>query len=280
MPDLFHLLSDPMQYPFMVRGLVAVVLVGVVCAVVGTFVVLRGLAFLGDALAHAILPGVAVGYLVHGGDRGPLFWWALGAAGMTSAGVGWLGRRGALREDAAIGVVFSGMFALGVALISTMRSYAVDLTHLLFGNVLAVGPGDLWRIGLLGGGVVLLVLAFFKELVVVSFDPVFATTLRLPVRLLHYLLLLLMAVSVVVALQTIGVGLMMALLVTPPATAMLLTRRVSRVAALAALLAALAGVIGLYLSYYIGLAPGAAVVLVCTGFFLIALAATGGRRVA
>jgi manganese/iron transport system permease protein len=278
MADLYHLLADPLRYPFMIHGLVAVLMVGVVCAVVGTFVVLRGLTFLGDALAHAILPGVAVGYLVHGGARGPLFWWALGTASLTSFGVGLLSRRGAIREDAAIGVVFSGMLALGIALISTLRNYAVDLTHLLFGNVLAVGPDDLLRIGLLGGLVVILLLAFYKELVVLAFDPILAATLRLPVRFLHYLLLFLMAVSVVVALQTVGIGLMMALLVTPPATALLISRRVGRVMVLAALLSASAGVIGLYLSYYFGLAPGAAVVLVCTAFFLIVLVATAGRR--
>ncbi len=280
MAELWAGLVDPLRYPFMQHGLLAVLLVGTVCAVVGTFVVLRGLTFLGDALAHAILPGVAVGYLVHGGARGPLFWWALGTASLTSFGIGLLSRRGALREDVAIGIVFSGMLALGVALISTLRSYAVDLTHLLFGNVLAVGPDDLVRIGLLGGGVIVAVLAFRKELVVLAFDPVLAATLRLPVRFLHYLLLFLMAVSVVVALQTIGVGLMMALLVTPPATALLLTRRVGRVMAVAAALSALSGVSGLYLSYYLGVAPGAAVVLVCTLLFVITFVATHRRRAA
>lgn len=280
MADLFELLAEPLRYPFMQTGLGAVVLVGIVCAVVGTFVVLRGLAFLGDALAHAILPGVAIGYVLHAGARGPMFWWALGAASLTSLGVGALTRRAAVREDAAIGVVFSGMFALGVAIISSMRNYATDLTHLLFGNVLAVTGGDLLRIGLLGGMVVLLLFAFHKELVVMAFDPVLAATLRLPVRFLHYLLLFLMAVSVVVALQAVGVGLMMALLVTPVSTALLVTRRVVRATALAALLAALSGVIGLYFSYYFGLAPGAAVVLVCTLFFLVAFVATHRRRVA
>ena len=278
MAELWHLLADPLRFPFMVHALIAVILVGLVCAAVGTFVVLRGLTFLGDALAHALLPGVAVGYLVHGGGRGPLFWWALGTAGLASLGVGWLGRRGAVREDAAIGIVFSGMLALGVALISTLRNYAVDLTHLLFGNVLAVAPSDLWRIGLLGGLVLLLLLAFYKELVVASFDPVLAATLRLPARFLHYLLLFLMAVSVVVSLQTVGVGLMMALLVTPASTALLISRRLGRAIGLAALISVLSGVCGLYLSYYLGVAPGAAVVLVCTACFLVTLAVTAGRR--
>ena len=267
-----ELLLDPLQYPFMVHGLLAVLMVGAVCAVVGTFVVLRGMAFLGDALAHAILPGVAAGYLLHGGARGPIFWWALAAAGLTSVGVGALSRRERVREDAAIGILFSGMFALGIALISTLRSYAADLSHLLFGNVLAVTPADLQRLAVLGGLVLVVVLALYKEFVVLAFDPILAATLRLPVRLLHHLLLLLMAVAVVAALQTVGVGLMVALLVTPPATALLLTRRVHRVMLLAVLFAAVSGATGLYLSYYFGMASGAAVVLVATALFLLTLA--------
>lgn len=278
MTRLCDVLLDPLKLPFMQQGMLAAVLVAIICAVVGTFVVLRGMTFLGDALAHAVLPGAAVGYLVHGGARGPLFWWALGAAIFTSVGVGAVSRTARLKEDAAIGIIFSGMFALGIALISTMRSYAVDLTHMLFGNVLAVTTSDLWLIGIAGSIVIAVIAGLFKEFLVLSFDPVLAATLRLPVALLNNALLVLMAVCVVVSLQTVGVGLMMALLVTPASTALLITRRVGRVMLLAAALAAAAGVIGLYLSYYLGLAPGAAVVLVCTAFFLIAFASTHRRR--
>ncbi|MBC7093727.1 metal ABC transporter permease [Candidatus Bipolaricaulota bacterium] len=264
-------LLAPFAYPFMVRGLVAAVAVGAVCAVVGTYVVLRGMAFFGDALAHSILPGVAVGYLVHRGARGPLLAWALGTAVLTALGIGAVSKRGELKEDTAIGIVFAGMFALGIALISTVRGYAVDLTHFLFGNVLAVSPGDLWLTLGMGGAVILTVVAFYKEFLVISFDPTFAATLRLRTGAFRYLLLVLIALTVVISLKTVGVALVLAMLVTPAATAYLLARRLPRMMALAAAVGALSGVAGLYLSFYAGIASGAAIVLVATALFLIAL---------
>jgi manganese/iron transport system permease protein len=271
MEGLIELIVGPMSYPFMMRGLLAVVMVGVVCATVGTYVVLRGMAFFGDALAHAILPGVAVGYLVSGGARGSVFWWGLGTAVLTAVGIGAVGKGAQVKEDTAIGIIFAGMFALGIALISTTRSYAVDLAHFLFGDVLGVSRGDLWLTGVLGGMVLLTVLAFYKEFLVLSFDPVLAVTLRLPSSVLHYLLLVLIALTIVVSLQTVGVALMVAMLVTPAATAYLLTHRLPAMMALAACVGALSGVVGLYLSFYVSVASGAAIVLVCTAFFLLAL---------
>jgi manganese/iron transport system permease protein len=262
----------PLAYPFMVRGLWAALLVGTVCAVVGTYVVLRGMAFLGDALSHSILPGVAVGYLLGGGARAPLFWWSLAAAIVAALGIGTVSRRAHLREDAAIGIIFAGMFALGIALISLSRTYAVDLAHFLFGDVLGVTAHDLWLTAGFGGAVLLLVVLFYKEFLILSFDPILATTLRLPVRTLYHLLLIMTAVAIVVSLQTVGVAMVIALLVTPPATAGLFTRRLPRMMALAAAIGSGSGVAGLYLSYYFGMASGAAIVLVCTGVFLLALA--------
>lgn len=271
MSGLIDLVVAPMSYPFMIRGLVAVVMVGIVCATVGTYVVLRGMAFFGDALAHAILPGVAVGYLVSGGGRGPVFWWGLGTAVLTAIGIGAIGQGAQVKEDTAIGIIFAGMFALGIALISTVRSYAVDLAHFLFGDVLGVSQGDLWLTGILGGVVLLTILVLYKEFLVLSFDPVLAVTLRLPSTLLHYLLLVLIAITIVVSLQTVGVALMVAMLVTPAATAYLLTHRLPIMMVLSALVGALSGIVGLYLSYYVSVASGAAIVLVCTAFFLLAL---------
>ena len=271
MDTVIELVVGPLRYPFMIRGLVAVVMVGVVCATVGTYVVLRGMAFFGDALAHAILPGVAVGYLVSGGARGPVFWWGLGTAVLTALGIGAVGKGAQVKEDTAIGVVFAGMFALGIALISTVRSYAVDLAHFLFGDVLGVSRGDLWLTGVLGGVVLLTVLVFYKEFLVISFDPVLAVTLRLPSTVLHYLLLVLIALAIVVSLQTVGVALMVAMLVTPAATAYLLTRRLPTMMVLAASIGALSSIVGLYLSYHVSVASGAAIVLVCTACFLLAL---------
>ncbi|MBU0704574.1 MAG: metal ABC transporter permease [Chloroflexi bacterium] len=271
MDSLIGFFADPMSYPFMMRGLLAVVMVGIVCATVGTYVVLRGMAFFGDALAHAILPGVAVGYLVSGGARGPVFWWGMGTAILTAIGIGAVSKGAQVKEDTAIGIIFAGMFALGIVLISTARSYAVDLAHFLFGDVLGVSRGDLWLMGILGGVVLLTILALYKEFLVLSFDPVLAVTLRLPSTLLHYLLLVLVALTIVISLQTVGVALMVAMLVTPAATAYLLARRLPAMMALAAFIGALSGVVGLYLSYYVSVASGAAIVLVCTAFFLLAL---------
>lgn len=264
---MINFLIEPLQYAFMVRGLIAAFLVGIVCAVVGTYVVLRGMAFFGDALAHAILPGIAVGYLVGGGAREPLFWWALVAAILSSLGIGAISRSTTIKEDTAIGIIFAGTFALGVALISTVRSYTVDLAHFLFGDVLGVRSGDLWLILIFGGMVVLTIIAFYKEFMVMSFDPILAATLRLPVRFLDILLMILIAVTIVVSLQTVGVALMVAMLVTPAASAYLLTKRLPVMMALAAIIAALSGVIGLYLSFYLSIASGSAIVLTCTAIF-------------
>ena len=270
MITLIDFLTTPLQYEFMMRGMIAAVLVGIICAVVGTFVVLRGMAFFGDALAHTILPGIALGYLVSGGAREPLFWWALGTAVVASLGIGAISKNSQIKEDTAIGIIFAGMFALGIALISTVRSYAVDLSHFLFGDVLSVSTQSLWLILLFGGIVLFTIFAFYKEFTTLSFDPILAATLRLPVDLLNNLLLVLIAVTVAVSLQTVGVALMVAMLVTPAATAYLLTNRLPKMMLLAAIFASFSGVIGLYLSYYLSIASGAAIVLTATFFFILA----------
>lgn len=269
-------LLTPLQYEFMQRGMIAAILVGIVCAVVGTYIVLRGMAFFGDALAHTILPGIALGYLISGGAREVLFWWALGTAVLAALGIGAISKNSQIKEDTAIGIIFAGMFALGIAMISTVRSYAVDLSHFLFGDVLSVSPSNLRLILIFGGIILLTVFAFYKEFMTLSFDPVLAATLRLPVTLLNNLLLILIAAAVAVSLQTVGVALMVAMLVTPAATAYLLTHRLSRMMALAALFASLSGMIGLYLSYYLSIASGAAIVLTATLFFLLAF---GWKRI-
>ncbi len=266
MADVVELLLQPLRYPFMVRGLLASVMVGSLCAVVGTYVVLRGMAFFGDALAHAILPGVAIAYLLEIN----LFWGALAMGLLTAVGIGYLSQRGQVKEDTAIGVIFAACFALGVALLSTVQTYSVDLTHILFGNVLGVSDTDLWLTAGLGLVALLTVFLLYKELLVISFDPILAATLRLPLNVLHYLLLVLIALTVVVSLQTVGVALMVAMLVTPAATAYLLTRRLWHMMIVGAAIGAVSSVAGLYLSFYINVASGAAVVLVCTAFFVLA----------
>lgn len=259
-------LLDPLGYAFIQRGLLAALLVGVVCAVIGCFVVLRSMAYLGDALAHAILPGVAVAYLL----GGSLTLGALVAAVLVALGIGALSRQGTIKEDTAIGILFAAALSLGVALISSIRSYAVDLSHILFGNVLGVSQTDLWITAGLGALILAVVIVLYKPFMVISFDPVLAATLRLPRELLRNLLLVLLALTIVVSLQTVGVGLVAAMLVTPAATAYLLARRLPAMMALAALFGALSSVIGMYASYYLNVASGAAIVLVATAFFLLA----------
>ncbi len=269
---MLDFIITPFEYAFMLRALAAALIVGTVSAVIGTYVVLRGLAFFGDALSHSILPGVAVGYLIQGGDRGAVFWWALGTAIVTSLAIGNISKNTKIREDTAIGILFAGMFALGIALISTVQGYTVDLTHFLFGDVLGVGETDLVRMAVFGALVLLAVFAFYKEFLVLSFDPTLAATLRLPMKTLDYLLFILIAITIVVSLQTVGVALMIAMLITPAATASLLTNRLPVMMGLAAIISALSSIIGLYLSYYLNIASGSAIVLTATVVFLVVFA--------
>ncbi len=260
------LLLAPLQYPFMLRALLASTIVGVLCAVMGTYVVLRGMAFLGDALAHAILPGVAIAYLLHGN----LLVGAAVAAVVIALGIGLFSKEGAIREDTAIGILFAAALSLGIALISSIRTYAVDLSHILFGNVLGVSSLDLWLTAALGLVILLTVFVLFKPFLVITFDPVLAATLRLPAALLRNLMLVLLALTVVVSLQTVGVGLAAAMLVTPAATAYLLTRRLLSMMLISAALGALSSIVGLYLSYYVNIVSGSAIVLTATALFLVA----------
>jgi manganese/iron transport system permease protein len=251
----------------------AAIIVGVVCSVLGTYVVLRGMAFFGDALAHTILPGVVVAFIL----GWPLALGALIMGLLTAFGIGALTSRGVLKEDTAIGVIFAGFFALGVAMLSGRVNYTVDLAHFLFGNLLGVSVADLWLTLILGGVVLLTIVLFYKEFLVISFDPVLATTLRLPTRFLHYLLLVLIAVTIVVALQVVGIALMLAMLVTPAAAASLLTRRLPTMMLVAAIFGALSGVAGVYASYYLNIASGPAVVLVATAIFIVVFLFAPGR---
>jgi manganese/iron transport system permease protein len=271
--DLIHWLLDPLAYPFMGRALVASLIVGVLCPVIGTYIILQGMAFFGDALSHAILPGVVVAFLLNW----PLSVGALIVGVLAAVGIGLLSERGEIREDTAIGIVFAGSFALGIAMISTVRRYAVDLTHILFGNVLGIANRDLWLVGVLGLLILLTVIVLYKEFLVLAFDPTLAVVLRLPARFLRYLLLVLIALTIVVSLQTVGIALMLAMLVTPAAAAQLLTRRLPTMMLVAAGIGAFSNVTGLYLSFYYNVASGPAMVLTATAIFLIVFLFRPGR---
>jgi len=270
---MFDWLIDPLSYSFILRALIAAVVVGIVGSVLGTYVILRGMAFFGDALAHTILPGVVLAFLF----GWPLAVGALIMGVITAVGIGALSNQGVVKEDTAIGVIFAGFFALGVVMLSATGSYTVDLAHFLFGNLLGVSASDLWVIIGLGLVVLIAIFAFYKEFLVISFDPVLATTLRLPENILRYLLLLLIAITIVVSLQVVGIALMMAMLVTPAAAASLLTRRLPTMMLAAAVIGVFASVTGLYASYYLNVASGPAIVLVATLVFGLAFLFAPGK---
>ena len=262
------LLLDPLAHGFFVRALAAAVLVGTVCAVVGTFVVLRGLAFIGDAISHAAFPGVVAAYLV----KGSFYVGAGVAAVATALAIGAVSRRARIRTDTAIGVLFAGTFALGVFMFSAISGYVADLFGYLFGYLLSIGPDDLAGLALLSAVVLGLVAVFWKELLYATFDPLGAGASGLPVERLESLFLVLVALTIVVSLQAVGIILVVAMLVTPAATAQMLTLRFARMMGLAAVVGIGSAVAGLYLSYWLNVASGATIVLVQTALFLVVLA--------
>jgi ABC-type Mn2+/Zn2+ transport system permease subunit len=265
---------SPLNYAFMQRGLMAAVMVGVLCAVIGAYVVLRSMAFLGDAIAHAILPGIAIAYLVGGN----LTIGAMLAAVVVALGISAFSRGEVIKEDTAIGIMFSAALALGIALISSIRTYAVDLSHILFGNILGINDGDLWLTALAGAGILAATLVFYKPFLVISFDPVLAATLRLPVERLRTLMLILLSLTIVVSIQAVGVVLVAAMLVTPGATAYLLTRRLPAMMVVSGLFGGFSGLAGLYASYYLNISSGAAIVLTATLIFVIVYIFAPKRR--
>ena len=264
------MLLTPLGYDFFVRALIASALVGVACAIVGSFVVLKGMSFIGDAVSHAAFPGIVIAYLV---DAPIILGGAIAAIG-TALGIGAISRRSGLRSDAIIGVLFAGMFALGVAIFSSIPNYVGDLFHFLFGDVLGISVGDLGALTALVLGLLLVLRLLWKELLFSTFDPLGAGAAGLPVRRLDDLLLILIAVTIVISLQAVGIVLVVAMITTPAATAQLLVKRFTAMIQVAALIGVSAAVVGLYLSYSLDIASGAAIVILETALFLLALAYT------
>ena len=262
-----QLILEPLQLGFMQRGLVAAILVGIVCAVMGAFVVLRGLAFIGDAVSHAAFPGLVIAFLL----GIPLYIGGAIAAIATALGIGWIARRGELRFDTAVGVLFAGMFALGIVLFSTIDDYVADLFSYLLGNVLGITFADILQVTILGAIVLAVVFVLRKEFLYASFDPAGAAASGLPVVWLDYLLLGLIGVTIVVSIQTVGIVLVVAMLVTPAATGQLLVDRFWDLVRVAIAVATFSAVVGLYLSYYLNIASGASIVLIETVCFAVAL---------
>jgi len=267
------LLIAPLGYDFFVRALIASALVGVACAIVGSFVVLKGMSFIGDAVSHAAFPGIVIAYLV----GAPIILGGAVAAIGTALGIGAITRRSGLRSDAIIGVLFAGMFALGVAIFSSIPNYVGDLFHFLFGDVLGISVGDLQALTALVFGLLLVLRLLWKELLFTTFDPLGAGAAGLPVRRLDDLLLILIAVTIVVSLQAVGIVLVVAMITTPAATAQLLVKRFTAMIQVAALIGVSAAIVGLYVSYSLDIASGAAIVILETMLFLLALAFTSIR---
>ena len=260
-------LLAPFHFAFMQRAFVAALVVGTLCSVIGTYVVLRKLSFIGDGLAHASFAGIVVAYL-----RG--FDYYVGAAivaVLTALGIGYVNRRARVSLDTAIGVLFTGAFALGVFLMSRLPNYNVDLQSFLFGNILAVSRGDLYLILMLAFVVCVALVLLYRPLLYTSFDPIVAQASGIRAGFVEYALLVLLALTIIISLEAVGIVLVAALLVTPPAAAYQLTRRFTRMLALSACIGASCAVAGLYASYYLHAASGATIVLLATAVFFAAM---------
>jgi ABC-type Mn2+/Zn2+ transport system permease subunit len=262
---MIRMLLDPFTFAFMQRGLIAALIVGIICSVIGCFVVIRSMAFLGDAMAHAILPGIAISYIL--GSN--LISGALIAAVVIALGIGFLSKQAKIKEDTAIGILFTAALAVGIAIMSTIRTFAIDLTHILFGNILGVSSKDVIFVAIMGGVIIVLLIIFFKEFMIISFDPVFAFTQKIPVNFFNNFLLILLSFTIVISIQTVGVVLVTAMLVTPGAAAYLISKKLTHMMFISAGFGIMSSVAGLYLSYYANIASGSAIVLSATAIFLI-----------
>ena len=260
--------TGPFQYGFMLRALVVSMLVGLMCPLLGVYVVVRGLGFMSHALAHSVLPGMVAAIIL---GISPFFG-AIPMALATALVSGYLIRRAGVSEDTSVGILFAGLFALGVVMLTLSRSVSVDLEDILLGRVLGVSQGDLYVTAALAGVVLAVVLGLHKELVFASFDPDGASVVGLPTEKLEYLLLALLSVVVVLALKAVGVILVISMLITPAAAALLIVRNFVRAMATAVLIGVSSAVAGLYLSFYYNLPSGPVMALVATGFFVLAVA--------
>lgn len=258
-------IQDLMTYGFLQKAFITSIMVGIICGVIGCFIVLRGMALMGDAISHAVLPGVAISYML--GIN--YFYGAVFTGVLTAFSIGAISQNSRIKNDSSIGIVFSAFFALGIILITQARS-ATDLTQILFGNVLSVRTSDMWLTLIIGAVVILVVAMFFKELLVSSFDETMAAAYGLKTRLIHYSIMFLLTLVTVASLQTVGVILVVSLLITPASTAYLLTNKLSIMVFLAAFFGALSSIIGLYFSFLYNMPSGPVIALATTALFVLA----------
>lgn len=262
---------DPFQYGFMLRALVVSVLVGIMCPVLGAYVITRGRAFMGDALAHAVLPGMVVAFIL---GISPFFA-AVPAGIVVALLMGAVSRRTGISEDTSIGIVFAGMFALGLVMLSVATFVSISIEDLLLGQVLGVTWPDVYISLALTALVIVGLYTFHDQLVFMTFDPVGATVAGVRTKLIEYLLLALLALVIIIGIQAAGIVLVMAMLITPAATGYLLAKRFFGVMVVGAVIGSLSAVVGLYLSYYADLPSGPAMALVATAVFAVTAAARG-----
>ncbi|MDM5321459.1 metal ABC transporter permease [Bacillus altitudinis] len=255
-------LTGLFEYAFLQKALFTSVMVGIICGVIGCFIILRGMALMGDAISHAVLPGVAISYML--GIN--FFFGAVLTGVLTAIGIGYVSQNSRIKNDSAIGIVFTAFFSIGIILITFLKSSS-DLYHILFGNVLAVRSSDMWITLGIGIFILLAVIVFYKELLISSFDPVISSVYGLPNRMIHYFLMTLLTLVTVASLQTVGIILVVAMLITPAATAYLLTDRLCIMIYLSAFFGAVSAVVGLWLSFTYNLSSGASIVLVATILF-------------
>lgn len=264
---MLQALLEPLQYGFMQRSLVIAILVGIICAVVGSYLMVQRLALLGDAISHSVLPGLAIAFIVGAN----IFVGAFMAGVLSTLLIALIRSRSPIKEDTAMGIVFSTFFALGVTLITIVqKENKIDLNHFLFGNILGVSSSDVVNCAVISLIVVAVVFLLFKELQFYTFDPIGAQAAGLPVNLLNFGLMILIALTIVASLKAVGVILVLALLVIPGATAYLLVKRLHQVMLLGATIGIIASISGMYLSFYQNLPSGPAIVLVSAGFFTLA----------
>jgi manganese/iron transport system permease protein len=264
--DILTLITEPMQYPFMQRALISALLVGTICAVTGSYLIVRRLALLGDAVSRAVMPGLAIAFLLGGN----IFVGAFIAGVLSTLVIGAIHTNSKIKEDTAMGLVFSSFFAFGIILITKIQADTkVDLMHFLFGNILGVTESDLWTTFIISVVVMGTIFLLYKELLFHSFDPLGARAVGLPTQVLHLLLMSLIALTTVASMQSVGVVLVIALMVGPGATAYLLTRQLKSMMFLAVAIGAISSIVGLYLSYYLDISSGPAVVVVTSFFFIL-----------
>lgn len=254
-----------MNYEYMQKALITSIMVGIICGAIGCFIILRGMALMGDAISHAVLPGVALSYML--GIN--FFFGAVLTGVLTAVGIGFVSQNSRIKQDVSIGIMFTFSFALGIIMITLMKS-STDLYHILFGNVLVVRTSEMWTTFAVGILVLSAIYFFYKELLVSSFDPIMSAAYGLPNRLIHYSLMILLTMVTVASLQTVGIVLVVAMLITPAATAYLLTDRLWIMIFLSMGFGVISSIVGLYISYTYNLASGASIVLVATILFAFA----------